>query len=297
MRKKQRRLRRFLVFFILIIPVLAPSVRVEAEEPEPIVYRGDCYIDTAFGDGTHSWQSAPLFVFNGSHYVPYVYYRDEAKKAHIIKSGLIATEIYDTGIAKFYDPDLIEERVKSEVWEVWAWDGKEWKQASLSSVVSFNITQEQNYVVLEAERTTSKPDGVLTIRYLFFQGRALKHSVYWESDSTPVEIIRVKQVWDLKLSTNIVVLDDGAVLTTSLKTNSTTYLFGDGENDFLVRESQWSATYYTNGTLRESGFIEADIDFSGKKVSFVFGSWTLAQGERLTIDPATSTFRPPSLDG
>lgn len=287
-----------LILLISLVVVQFPPLISTADPLWEDVERGETFIKKRkIGTDTYSWESAPQWIFDGSQYVPYIYYRDDAKKCYAIQSGVIGAEIYDTGIAKFYDPQLTEERVKSEKWEIWFLDKDVWKQATLSSTINFNITQEQSYIMLETKQTTSKPDGILTIQYLFYEGVSLKHNVVWESTNSVVETIQIKQVWDLKLSINKVSLETENATMISHTSNSTIYVFGDNENDFLVQESQWSATYYPDGSLRENGFIEADIDFSGKKVTFVFGNWTLSNGERLEIDPATATLNNPWVDG
>ena len=82
-----------LLLLITIITLIPTRFSAKAEDPEPIIYRGSSYIDTDYGGGKHSWESAPLWIFNGSDYVPYIYSRDDAKKCYIVQSGLIGAEI------------------------------------------------------------------------------------------------------------------------------------------------------------------------------------------------------------
>ena len=171
----------------------------------------------------HSWESAPMWVWDGTKYVPYIYFRNEAKKCYVVKTALISAEIYDTGGAKYFDTITGEERVKSEVWKVSVDDGGVWKEAILSSVVTFNVTETPTSIIIETERATTKPSGTLIVQYIFREGMALKHNVVWVSDSVETQIVEVEQVWDLKLSTNKVILDDGSLVTSSIVTNSTTY--------------------------------------------------------------------------
>jgi len=301
-----RRLTTFIIILILFIPLLALNFTVKTQEENWVtVERGVDFVrrQNVADPSLFSWESAPMLVLNEAtdEYVPYIYWRDEAKKCHVVRSALIAAEIYDTGIAKFFDPELTEERVKSETWKLFVDDGGVWKEASLSSTIAFNVTQTPTSIIIEAERATSKPTGQLLIRYLFREGTSLKHEIFWISNSAETETVQVRQVWDLKLSTDRVVLDDGnivtSLVTSSTTTNSTTYLFGDESNSFLVLESQWSAVYFPDGTLRDERFVEADINFSGKKVTFTFGNWTLLPSEGLEIDPSTLTFDDPTEDG
>jgi hypothetical protein len=218
----------------------------------------------------------PQAVWNGTHWVDYLYSRDEAKKCYVVKTGLISGEVYDSGVAKFWDVNMTEEHVKSEVWELW--DAVANKKATLNTPITFSVVQNSSGVYVNATRTTSKPSGVLTVLYCFNVGSPLKHYVYWKSSETTNYTVAVKQVWDLagfitKCQVDGVDKDSGTY-------NATQFLFYNETNPFLVFEDQ-SAMF--------EKLQPTSIDFAGKKVIFTFGNWTLAGGEALTVDPDTWT--------
>ncbi|GAG69173.1 unnamed protein product, partial [marine sediment metagenome] len=220
--------KRFFLIISIILFSFIPSIQpVKAvDEWEQVERVQDYILNHLKGTNTYSWESAPTWILNSSgEYTPYIYYRDEVKKCYTVQSGLIGFELYDAGIATFYDPDLLEERVKSERWELWHLDKTEWKQATLSSSISFTVHQYTDSIIIEAIRFSYKPDGAFLIKYIFVQGQPMKHEITWQSLSTETEIVEVRQVWDLKLSTDKVSLDNTNILTTSTKTNSTTYQY------------------------------------------------------------------------
>jgi len=291
-----------LLVFLLIVPLLTLNFSpVKAEEPIWILEnRGENYdiFYDSLDSGHKQWVSAPQRVQDSSgDWVDYVYSWDESKQCHVVQTGLISAKIFLSGYASFWTPDLLDERVKSETWEVWSWEGKEpWKPVELemplfdkpiqnSTGVYITMTQQSKSIKL------TETIGVLTVLYHFRIGSPLKHYVYWKSNSASNVTIEIKQRWDLKTSTDKVVLDGGNLVTASTTTNSMTYLFGDRVNSFLVLEDQRSAMYYPNGTLRENGRFEmANIDVAGKKVIYTFANCTLSKNEMLEIDPTTTTY-------
>jgi hypothetical protein len=179
-------------FFSFNAPIFT---EVKAQGSYPITYRGSNFEDVDYGNGTHVWRSMPQAVWNGSAWCDYLYSRDEAKKCYRVKVGLISGEIYDSGIAVFYDINMTEQRIKSELWELW--DAVAVKKATLNTPVTFSVVQNSSGVYINATRTTSKPSGVLTVLYCFRVGSPLKHYVYWKSSETMNYTVAVKQVWDL----------------------------------------------------------------------------------------------------
>lgn len=282
--------------FLSLASVLLSSQPVLAQEPI-LIERGPNFERWELGGGKFAWNSAPQWILDDPEWVPYIYERDNAKKCYIVQSGLIAAEIYDDGHASFHDPAMTDIRVKSETWVIEYSEGGNWKSGSLVDSIDFNIIQEGNDISIERTQPTSKPLGTLKITYIFREGSALKHEVVWTSGEAETVTVRVKQMWDLKLDTSKVTLEDGTTSTTG-EYKSAYYLFKSDANDYLVFERQLKMIYDENGAeLTEGRFTGADIDFSGKKVIYTFENWTLAQGESLTIDPDTATLSDPTEDG
>ena len=292
---KGLRAKKWLLLLALIFSLLpltfAPSPpKAEAQSDSyPYVYRGPNYIDIDYGNGTHRWESASQYVWNGTHWVDYIYERNDAKKCYVVRTGLISGEVYDSGVAKFWDVNMTEERVKSEQWELWVWDGGEWKEATLDSVIAFNIVQNETGVFINATRNTSKPNGVLSVTYAFRVGSPLKHWVIWKSNEYANQTVMIRQVWDLAGCISKCKVD-GAETEESGTYNGTRFLFYNETADFLVFEDQMSM--FEIGKLQPTS-----IDLKGKKVIFTFANWTLGIGERLVVDPDTATFYSTASDG
>jgi len=285
-----------------ILPWLFPQFVAKAQTGDPIdagitdlkakvnatYARGDCW-SVKYEDGVYKWRSEPMWVWNGSQWVPYIFTRDDAKKCYRIQTGLVGAEIYDSGDVKIYDPNVTEVRVKSEEWELWA----EGKEATLNKPITWNVITNSSGVFIERQQTTSKPSGILKITYVLRVGLPLKHIVEWTANADTSNI-QVKQVHFLDFNK---VKTEAGVITSSTKLKSASFLFQYDGNDYWVMESHWSMVYYPNGTLREKECLLAgDIDFAGKQVIYTFGNWTLTGGESLVVDPDTMTISPPTKD-
>lgn len=237
-------------------------------------------------------EETDYWIMDGVREVPYIYLRDEAKKCYQVKTAFIGAEIYDTGIAIFYDLSMVEQRVKSETWELWGWDGKEWKIATLGSPITFSVVQNSTGVFISSTRATSKPYGTLTVIYSFLVGNPLKHWIFWTNGEALSQTVQVKQRWDVA-NFDICYIDTFNVLTNSSYVNSTgtyrasKFQFSSSVNPLVVFEDQSKMV----GKLQP-----VSLDFSGKKAVYTFSNWTLATNQRLIIDPDTLTLRP-NLDG
>jgi hypothetical protein len=264
------------------VPIAYSEVKTEHASPK-LIERGADYEVWNNYDGTFTWKSAPQWVLSSGLYVPYVYKRDDSKKCYLIQTGRISGEIYDSGVGIFYDVNMTEQRVKSEVWEVWDAIGN--KKVTLNTPITFKVAQNSSGVFVNATRTTSKPNGVLTILYCFQVGAGLKHYVYWRNNEASSQTIRVKQVWDLaEYLTKCQV--DGAETTVSAAYNGSKYTFYDVASTRHVFEDQSAMLKKLEST---------NIDFAGKKATFAFSGWTLKNNEYLTIDPTTVTQTPSSM--
>lgn len=280
------------VLLFVVVTLLPPhfSAISTTSQSSKVYYRGSNYETwTTPLNKTHNrvqWNTAPQYVWNGSFWVPYVYERDDAKKCYRVKSGLISGEIYDSGIAKFFDVNMTEERVKSEVWQIWGWDGSDWKEGTLDTPLSFDVIQNATGVYINTTRTTGKPNGELTVLYCFRAGESLKHWVFWESTEPLNKTVQVRQTWDLAGFIDKVKVDGEEK--PSGTHNGTRFLFYNETVPFLVLEDQ-SAMF--------ERLLPTTIDFAGKKVIYTFSNWTLAQGKHLIIDPTIKTYYVGTGDG
>ncbi len=295
---KVKQLLLFLSFLILLLSFIFSCIVSQADGVQerfsfervlgkqvPAYYRGKNFETWTYPNRTVVWSSATQFVWNGKAWVPYVYDRDLVKKCYRVQMGLISGEIYDSGVAVFYDVNMTEQRVKSETWELWNAIGD--KKATLNTPITFSVVQNSTGVYINATRTTSKPSGVLTIIYCFRVGSPLKHYVVWKSTAVSSQTVKIKQVWDLAdFITKYQI--DGTEKTVSGDYSGSRFLFYSETNAFIVFEDQ---------TAMFDKLEPTSIDFAGKKVIYTFSDWTLSKGGSLVIDPATSTFNDPTEDG
>jgi hypothetical protein len=287
MKKKLLSLFLFFLVFTLVQVIYVPNVIGSSKS---VSYRGSNYSTVTYPNGTVVWRSEPQNVWNGKEWVNYIYRRDDSKKCYVVQTGLIAGEIYDSGITVYYDVNLTEQRVKSEVWELW--DAVANKKATLNTPITFSIVKNGSGVYINAERTTSKPSGTLSILYAFRAGGSLKHYIKWVSKESAKYTVAIKQVWDLaSFITTCNVDSTSKTLATVAKTsgtyNGTQFLFYNATKPFLLFEDQ-SAMF--------SKLQPTSLDFSGKKASFTFSNWVLGNGETLVIDPITQTDHPVTGD-
>lgn len=288
-------MKRVLGLLILSLFLLPLFVTPTVSASPTVLERGVNYVISDLGGGKRSWESAPQWVSDGSQYVPYIYSRDEAKKCYNVQVGFVAARIYDTGIVEIYDPALSEVRVKGESWEVWSAG----KQATLVAPITWGVVTNSSGVFITRRQTTSKPDGVLTIDYIFRVGSSLKHTVTWTSTGVVAVTVQVKQVHLMDFDK---VTTDTGTATDSKSEKSAGYLFGYGSKDFWVLEDQSAMVYDAKslepGTLLTEKCLQSgDIDFAGKKAVYTFGDWTLTTGQSLEIDPDTATLNDPTEDG
>jgi len=246
-------------------------------------------------NGTHyRWVSAPQWVWNGSAYVPYILNYNAAEDCYVVQAGLIGAKIYSNHV-EFYDPSLTRVAVWDEHWVVWKYSAllKKWVPVLSQTKLSFDSSsyvEAEDYVNVTMRYSNSF--GFLNITYHFRE--RLKHDVRFSPANNGTYM--VTQVW-LGIVYNKIKLENQTVLysgenVTISSADSATFLFFNDTQPFGIYESQ----------AMEKKFVKVIIGnatFNGKEycaASYVFGNWTLANGESLTIDPATITLQPPVED-
>ena len=123
---KLERVKVGLILLVLLIPLI-PLIPGYAEESEWIIEeRGDRYEIhyNSIDPNQKRWSSAPLWIFNGSDYVPYILQNNYTTTGYFqVQNGRIGVRIYDY-YAEFYSPDMEEVRLYSEMWEIQSWTGR-----------------------------------------------------------------------------------------------------------------------------------------------------------------------------
>ena len=298
-RKRVKHSLTLLILFSIIFPVLS----VFSEE-WLITERGaDFIMRNKVGTNTYSWESAPLWIYNGSQYTPYIFQDNHSSDGFFqIQSGLIGARIYDY-YAEFYSPDMEETRLYSEMWEVQRYANKWSDIGAQSGSPTFEISQSETGINITKSFTSWA--GQLDIIFWFEEGKPLKHTIYFNSILVDETVYRVKQQWSgivaekVKHDKGIEIIDSATIL------NSSQFRFLKQDGSLSIFENQYSMYYGFNEISGEFYMlenanlqpVEIDISSQGLKCDFIFSNWTLTQGETLTIDPDTSTLDNPALDG
>jgi len=303
MAKKKALLFLFLLCFLVLL-LDNPSLRhIRAQETSyPLTYRGANFIDIDYGNRTHKWLSASQAVWNGTHWVDYIFTNNYATDNFVrVQSGLVAADFYK-GKVVYYSPDLSMLAVQRENWIVYKWNvaQSEWKPicASLEPYFSSaSFYEADDYVNVSGTWMTAA--GNLTVQYHFRE--SLKHTVIWTPSNDGK--YAVVQAWNgtqydnVKLeNATIIKRTDNAVIG---KSDALTVLFFDETQPFGIMENQYSAEdllhkiIFATGTVIYQGISVTDA------VAWIFYNSTLsmlASGESLVIDPTTTTFSPPNKD-
>lgn len=178
-----------------------------------------------------------------------------------------------------------EIRVKGEYWEIWEND----KKATLNTPIIWNIITNSSGVFIFREQTTSKPNGILNITYIFLVGSGLKYIIKWVSmEKNIISGVQVKQIHLMDFDR---VTTESGISMIQKNEKSNFYLFGYGVDNYWLLENQHDSIYNYDGTIKtEKCLISGNIDFSGKKVTYIFGDWSLSLNQFLVIDPTTTTW-------
>ena len=253
-----------------------------------------------------SWESATQWVYNGTAWVPYIY--TETDNYYQVQSGLIGARIYKSGYAEFYSPDMTEVRLYEERWVLEYYDDNKWKTCDVYSP-TFIVDSDDTSVNITASFITDYPNSgerVFDVKYIFREGKPLKHEIIFTSHSAEEHLFRVKQKWagivadKVKHSKGI---DDN--ITSPIIINSSYFKFQKDDGNLSIFEDQWKMYYGYNDTthrpyiLEDQNLkpVEIDTHAQGLKADFIFGNWTLSQNESLEIDPDTTTLSDPTEDG
>lgn len=263
---------------------------IKAEETYPHAYRGPNFIDVDYGNGTHGWTSASYTVWNGSHWVDYIFrdlYTSQGK--YIVQVGLVGTVIYDY-YAEFYDPNMTSVRLYDERWEVQKWKttGKGgWDDlGAQAGSPTFTIVEYDSGINIT--KSFHGWAGWLNITYVFHG--SLKHEVLFASEIGSTETFRVLQKWSGIVGDRVKHQDGEMIISGVESINGTWFEFRKSDGSLSVFENQFSIADYLEP-------VDVDVHAQGMKCDFMFSNWTLANGEALTIDPSTASFNDPTEDG
>ena len=106
----------------------------EAEATEPVTTRGDCYEDTDFQNGTHTFTTGiPCFVNAGTEqnpdYQPFITYEGHSfsDDEYRIGNNLVGYSVWkNNGSVTFYNSDNFTDiKVRYESWKVYYYDDSE----------------------------------------------------------------------------------------------------------------------------------------------------------------------------
>jgi len=300
------------ILILLFVPLLALNFSVTAEEPEWILEsRGENYdiFYNSLNASQRLWVSAPQRVQNVTgEWVDYIL-TEEADYVQV-QTGLIGAKIFDAGYAEFYSPDMSEVRVFEERWvdEYWSEQGQGgWKVCNTYNPTRTIIEDSDFGVNVTLSFITDWPNSgerAFDVKYIFRIGQPLKHEIVFVSHSADSYDFRVKQCWagivgnKVKHEKGTDVIAD--VIASATVVDSSYFRFLKEDGSLSVLENQWSMYYDEFGEILSNQNlkpVEIGVHAQGMKADFVFGDWTLAQNERLEIDPATATLDDPTEDG
>jgi len=281
-----------------------------------LIERGANYEIWDNGDGTYSWRSAPQWIWSEEEqkYVPYVFHDNYTSEGYYeVSTGLISARIYDY-YAVFYAPgNFSDVRLYDERWEVQHLrkNGKWSDIGAQSGTPIFTISKSDNCInITKAFHSWA---GWLNITYVFHEGSPLKHEVIFKSEISSTETFRVVQKWAGIVAAKLKHSKGEDAITSAKTIDSPHFKFLKEDGSLSIFEDQWDMYYewvpiYNETTGKRIGEelrtksnqnlkpVEIDVHAKGLKADFVFGNWTLTQGETLRIDPDTATISPPSAD-
>jgi len=291
----------FLVVFI-ILSLLSSTVtadmfgsqvrKVRAQEHDWILTERGANFEKYRKGNLFKWVSAPLWIWNGSSYVPHIYVDKFSTEGYVqVQTGMIAARIY-SGYATFYDPNMTEVRLYQEQWEVQRFNpnNEKWRSVIGSYSTFEGLLVEKDERCVNVTVTYSSWAGWLNITYSFTEGEALKHMVVFKSDLSDLTTFRVLQKWSGIVGEKVKHHKGKDTVSSTKIINSTWFLFEKADGKLSILENQW----HMRNKLQP---VEVDVHAQGMKANFVFSNWTLNSEETLTIDPSTTTnYTPPSKD-
>ncbi|MDH5203381.1 MAG: hypothetical protein OEW69_09000 [Nitrospirota bacterium] len=281
------------LLLILLISVassflLSLEARGQAPPQEPGYYRGSNYSETVNADGSVTWRSEPLWIYNGSHYVPYIYEDHYSSEGyHQVRAAQIGCRIYDY-YAEFWDPNMSEIRLYDERWDVERWKVNKWDPigAQAGSPTWSVIERSDRLEIIKAFHSWA---GWLNLTYVF--NGPLKHDVSFTSEMADPEQFRLIQAWAGIVGSKCKNETVAAEITEPIEFTGSLFEFLKADGNLSVKEDQFSAIDF----LQQPVLIEPHAQ--GMKADFIFGTWSLSPSGILRIDPATETFYTQSCDG
>lgn len=256
----------------------------------PSYFRGPNYELWTFANGQRQWISTTQGVWNGSHWVDYIF-QDlyDAQGKYVVQTGLVAVEIFDY-YAKFYDPNMTEVRLYDEKWEI-----QRWKTTGQGSWSDIGAQSGKPVLVISKfkkgvniTKSFHSWAGWLNITYSLAE--QLKHTVTWQSEMGTPTTFNVLQKWSGIVGNRIICEPENITITEPTEVNGTKFRFFDAEGHMKVYVNQWASKDWIAPVLVEP-------HAQGMKCDFIFSNWTLSDRESLTIDPTTSTFYASTWDG
>lgn len=126
--------------------------------------RGDAW-SVKYQDGSYTWRSEPMLIWNGSRYAPYIFEDRYASDGYYqVQVGRIGIQIYDY-YSKMYSPDMSEVRLYDERFEVQSWrpqgQGRWDDIGAQSGAATFTITQDSES--MNITRSFTSWAGVLNV--------------------------------------------------------------------------------------------------------------------------------------
>ncbi|GAI05341.1 unnamed protein product, partial [marine sediment metagenome] len=198
----------------------------------------------------------------------------------------VGARIYKSGYAEFWNPDMTEIRLYEEMWVLEYYDGDKWKVCDVYSP-TFIVDSDNTTINITASFITDYPNSgerAFDVKYIFKEGKPLKHEITFTSHSTEEYLFRVKQKWVGIVADKVKHSKGTDTITESTNVNSSWFKFQKDDGSLSVFENQRDMYYGYNETTHQYYVlenqnlkpVEIDVHAQGLKVDFVFGNWTLA---------------------
>jgi len=222
----------------------------------------------------------------------------------LVQSANCCVEVHPY-YAKYYDPNHEEVRLHEERWVVQRLfktvPKEDWRDVD---VYNPRMSVEETANGITATVTYDTDYGSLIVRYIQRDGRPLKHEVTFTNTSGETETFRVLQRWAGIVGAKCNGKDIPLSIEDIREVGFLRFHRADKlAREFNIAENLWSIIYNSDRTEKMDQCLQRPVNIEtyvrttqGLKADFIFGNWTLKQGESLTIDPDTYTATPPTDD-
>lgn len=218
----------------------------------------------------------------------------------VVQSARCCVRVYPF-YAMYYDVDNQEVRLYEERWVVQWYKTPPGNWMDVDAYNPIVTTQElSNGIVVTVDYDTDYGD--LTVKYIQYDGSALKHEITFTNTSGSTRTFRVLQRWAGIVGAKCNGKDIPCTIDTPEEASKLRFHnINNSPKNFNVAENHWKMLFNEDGTQKTNQCLQlpisVDTHAQGMKGDFIYAEWELANNENLTMDPATETLDNPTVDG